>query len=401
MSNRISTGMMFSQSVNNMLGKQAKISHLEQQLATGQRLVTAADDPVASGTAVNLDRAVAELERFGQNANNVQNRLGLQENALSQAGDLMARVNELTVEANSSALTTDNRKAIASELKSLHDSLLSLSNSTDGSGRYLFAGAADDKAPFAVVNGSVVYSGDQTQRSVEVAADTQVADALPGSEIFMRIRTGDGTIDAHAAGTNTGTGLLLDYSRDSGAGGWNGGSYNVAFTATDTYEVRDSTGTVVTTGTYTAGETLSFGGLKMRLDGAPAVGDSFQIGASTTKDVFSTITNLVDALNTDPVTATDKAALQNTLQSSMRDISQASAKMIDARAAGGAQLAALDSAAELRESNEVTLKTTLSSLRDLDYADAIGQYQLEQAALKSAQTIFTQMQSMSLFNMIR
>ncbi|KLD76226.1 flagellar hook protein FlgL, partial [Xanthomonas hyacinthi DSM 19077] len=138
-SNRISTGMMFSQSVNNMLGKQAKISHLEQQLATGQRLVTAADDPVASGTAVNLDRAVAELERFGQNANNVQNRLGLQENALSQAGDLMARVNELTVEANSSALTTDDRKAIASELKSLHASLLSLSNSTDGSGRYLFA----------------------------------------------------------------------------------------------------------------------------------------------------------------------------------------------------------------------------------------------------------------------
>ncbi|KTF36184.1 flagellar hook protein FlgL, partial [Xanthomonas translucens pv. translucens] len=86
MSNRISTGMMFSQSVSTMLGKQAKISHLEQQLATGQRLVTAADDPVASGTAVNLDRAVAELERFGQNANNVQNRLGLQENTLSQAG---------------------------------------------------------------------------------------------------------------------------------------------------------------------------------------------------------------------------------------------------------------------------------------------------------------------------
>ncbi|KTF37768.1 flagellar hook protein FlgL, partial [Xanthomonas translucens pv. translucens] len=155
------------------------------------------------------------------------------------------------------------------------------------------------------------------------------------------------------------------------------------------------------TGTYAAGETLSFAGLKMRLDGAPAVGDSFQIGASTNKDVFSTITTLVNALSTDPLTASDKASLQNTLQSSMRDISQASSKMIDARASGGAQLAALDNAAELRESNEVTLKTTLSSLRDLDYADAIGQYQLEQAALKSAQTIFTRMQSMSLFNMIR
>ncbi|MFC6839312.1 flagellar hook-associated protein FlgL [Xanthomonas theicola] len=397
-SNRISTGMMYSQSVNNMLGKQAKISHLEQQLASGKRLVTAADDPVASGTAVNLDRAVAELARFGDNANNIQNRLGLQENALSQTGDLMARVNDLTVQANSSALTNDDRKAIASELKSLHASLLSLSNSTDGSGRYLFGGTADASAPFAVVDGKVVYSGDQTQRSVEVAPDTQVADALPGSEIFMRIRTGDGTVDAHAASGNTGTGLLLNFSRDAGSGSWNGGSYSVAFTAADAYEVRDGSGAVVKTGTYKAGEDISFAGLKMRVDGAPAVGDSFQIGASTNKDVFSTITNLVNALSSDPVTAADKAALQNTLQSSMRDIGQASAKMIDARAAGGAQLAAIDNAAELRASNEVTLKTTLSSLRDLDYADAIGQYQLEQAALKAAQTIFTQMQSMSLFN---
>jgi len=401
MSNRISTGMMFNQSVNNMLGKQAKISQLEQQLATGKRLVTAADDPVAAGTAVNLDRAVAELEQFGQNANNVQNRLGLQENALSQAGDLMARVNELTIEANSSALTNDDRKAIAAELKSLHDSLLSLANSTDGSGRYLFAGAADDNAPFSIVNGKVVYNGDQTQRSVEVAADTFVADALPGSEIFMRIRTGDGAVDAHAASGNTGTGLLLDYSRDPASGTWDGTSYSVSFTAADTYEVRDGGGTVVKSGTYAGGETISFNGLNMRLDGAPAAGDSFQIGPSTNKDVFSTLTDLVNALNSDPVTAADKAALQNTLQASMRDISQASARMIDARASGGAQLAAIDNAAELRASNEVTLKTTLSSLRDLDYADAIGQYQLEQAALKAAQTIFTQMQSMSLFNMIR
>lgn len=398
MSNRISTGMMFNQSVTAMLGKQAKMAHLQQQLATGKRLVTAADDPVASGTAVNLDRALAELEQFGKNANNVQNRLGLQENALAQAGDLMARVNDLTIQANSSALTTDDRKAIASELDALHESLLSLANSTDGSGRYLFAGTADDSAPFSVVNGKVVYNGDQTQRQVEVAADTRISDALPGSEIFMRIRTGDGAVDAHAAASNTGTGLVLDYGRDASSGAWTGEQYSVAFTAADSYEVRDGDGTLVKTGTYTAGESIGFGGLNIRLEGAPAAGDSFQIGASINKDVFSTLTDLVNALNADPVTAADKAALQNTLQSSMRDISRASAKMIDARASGGAQLAAIDNAADLRAAHEVTLKTTLSSIRDLDYAEAIGQYQLEQAALQAAQTIFTQMQGMSLFN---
>ncbi|MFA4579012.1 flagellar hook-associated protein FlgL, partial [Xanthomonas perforans] len=254
---------------------------------------------------------------------------------------------------------------------------------------------------FIKSNGSVTYNGDQTQKHAEVAPDTVVSDALPGSEIFMRIRTGDGTVDAHANAANTGTGLLLDFSRDASTGSWNGGSYSVQFTAADTYEVRDSTNTVVGTGTYKEGEDINAAGVRMRISGAPAVGDSFQIGASGTKDVFSTIGDLVGALNSDTLTAPQKTAMINTLQSSMRDITQASSKMIDARASGGAQLSAIDNANALLESNEVTLKTSLSSIRDLDYASAIGQYQLEKASLQAAQTIFQQMQSSSLFNIIR
>jgi len=400
MSNRISTGMMFSQSVATMLTKQSKLQHLQAQLASGQRLVTAKDDPVAAGTAVGLDRAVAALARFGENANNVQNRLGLQENALAQAGDLMTRVTELTVEANNAALTSDDRKAIASELQAIHDSLLALANSTDGSGRYLFGGTADNSAPFAKIGDQVVYNGDQTQRQVEVAADTYVGDALPGSEIFMRIRTGDGTIDAHPASGNTGTALLLDFGRDATSGNYGGQSYTLQFTAADAYQVLDANGNVLSSGSYSTGDDISFNGVRLRIDGAPAVGDSFQVGPAASKDVFSTLDDLIDALNTAPANDTDRTVLQNALQSSMRDVKLASASMIDARAAGGAQLAAIDNAAELRASNEVTLKTTLSSIRDLDYAEAIGQYQLETAALQASQTVFKQMQSMSLFQML-
>ncbi len=400
MSNRISTGMMYSQSVVTMLAKQSKLAHLQEQLSSGQRLVTAKDDPVAAGTAVGLDRAVAQLAQFGSNANNVQNRLGLQENALSQAGDLMTRVSELTIEANNASLTTDDRKAIASELQAIREQMLAMANSTDGNGRYLFGGTVDGTAPFSQSGGSVVYNGDQTQRQVEVAADTFVSDTLPGSEIFMRIRTGDGTLDAHASTANTGTALLLDFGRDPTSGTYAGESYTVQFTAADAYDVLDANGNVLSSGTYKAGDDITFNGVRLRVDGAPVAGDTLQVGPSQNKDVFSTLDDLISALNTDPASDADRATLQNALQTSMRDVKQASAKMIDARASGGAQLSAIDSAAELRASNEVTLKTTLSSIRDLDYAEAIGQYQLETAALQAAQTVFKQMQSMSLFQMM-
>lgn len=400
MTDRISTGMMYSQSLSSMMARQKQLSTLEQQLATGQKLVTAKDNPVAAGTAVGLDRTLAELERFGQNANTVANRLGLQENVLTQAGDNMQRVNDLAIQANNGSLSDDDRRSIAAELRSLLDGMFSLANSTDGSGRYLFAGSADDAAPFSRTAGSVLYNGDQTQRRVEIAPETFVSDATPGSEIFMRVRTGDGTVDASAATANTGTGVLTDFGRSSG-GGWNGASFSVVFTGADTYDVLDDGGNPVGSGTWTSGQDIVHGGLRMRIDGAPEIGDSFDIGQAGTRDVFATINNLIGALETDAVTQAEKAARQNTLQAAMRDVTRASEKMIDARAAGGAQLSAIDDAGAVRDANGVTIKATLSELRDLDYAEAITRYQLESTALKTAQTVFTRMQGSSLFDLLR
>lgn len=401
MNNRISTGMMFNQSVSLMLSKQAKMSHLEQQLATGKRLVSAKDDPVAAGTAVGLDRAVAGLERFKSNSDVVQNRLGLQENALASANEMMARITELTTQANNPALSSTDLKSIASEMSAVYDGLLALANSTDGAGRYLFGGTADADAPFQSSAGGVTYNGDQTQRQVEVAPDTFAKDALPGSEIFFRIRTGDGGMDGMAGTGNAGTGVLTTFGRNHASGDWNGLAYTLEFTAADQYRVLDQAGVEIGTGTFKAGDDINFAGVTLRIEGAPAVGDSFSVGASTTRDVFSTIQGMVDALNADASSPQQVARQQNILQSGMRDVARAAEHFIDARAMGGAQLKAIDDAAAMRESNSVTLKTTLSQMRDLDYAEAVGQYQLEQIALQAAQTIFTQMQQMSLFNAIR
>lgn len=399
MNYRISTGMMYQQSISTMLSKQAKLAHTQQQLASGQKLITAKDDPVAAGNAVGLDRTLAELERFAANAGNLRNRLGLQENALTQVGDAMARVHELTLQANNAALGDDSRQAISSELKAIYQGLLDLANSTDGTGRYLFGGTADGSPPFAISDGNVLYSGDQTQRQVEIAPDTFVSDTLPGSEIFLRLRTGDGRIDGAAAVGNTGTGLLMDFSvTDSIV--YNGGQYRVEFTGPNAYTVFDGGGATVTAGTYTRGQSISFGGVQMKLDGQPNTGDAFTLGPSTTRDIFGTLQNLIGALGINPTTDAQRAAMQNQLQSALRNVEGAQEHMIDARASGGAQLMAIDSAAELREANTITLKDSLSSLRDLDWAEAIGRYNLENTALQAAQNVFMQMQQLSLFKMM-
>lgn len=399
MNTRISTSGVYQQSLSTMLAKQAGLSHTQQQLATGLRLVTAKDDPVAAGTAVALDRASAELECFGENANLLGNRLNLQESVLAQAGERLARVRELTIQANNASLSSDDKKAITAELKVIREELLGLANSQDGNGRYLFGGTADDHAPFVASGGSVGYTGDQTQRKVEIAPDHFVSDTIPGSELFMRVHTGDGQVDGSAGAGNTGSGVLMEFGLSS-SGGWNGQSYSVVFTAPDAYELRDSAGTVIGTGPYESGEGISVGALNLRIDGAPAAGDRFSVGPAQTRDVFGMLDALVGALELPDDTPQQRAVQQNALQASLRDAATAQEHFIDGRATGGAQLAAMDSAAELREAQAVTLETTLSGIRDLDYAEAISRFTLESTALQAAQQAFMRLQSSSLFDLM-
>lgn len=401
MSTRISTGMTYGASLQAMLARQASLSRLQQQLATGQKLVTAKDDPVGAGTAVKLDRANAALEQFAANASRVGNRLGLRENALAEAGELMAQVSELAVQANNAAMSADDLRSIATQLRAIQDQLLAIANSTDGTGRYLFGGTADGSAPFLRSNGEVRYTGDQTWREVEVAEGTRVRDALPGSEVFMRIPTGDGRLDARVAEGNRGTVLVDGFGLDADAGSWDGRPFTLRFTDGAGYEILDADGAVVHEGRYTSGNDIRFGGLRLKLSGQPAAGDSVRIGAAGTRDVFATLETLCRTLETPAEGQAAVAARTNALQAAMRDVSRARETLIDTRASGGAQLAALEAAASLREADAVTLESTLSGLRDLDYAEAVSRYQLESTALQAAQAVFTQMQTMNLFNVLR
>ncbi|WDS36846.1 flagellar hook-associated protein FlgL [Pseudoxanthomonas sp.] len=396
---RISTNGQYQFSLNLMMAKQRELAKTYQQVSTGSKMVTGADDPLGAGRSQQMDRSLARLDQYGDNATQLQSRLNQQESVLAQAGDLLTRVRTLSVQANNASLSDADRKSISNEFNTIYNQLLALSNSDDGSGRYLFGGTQDGNAPFTLSGGKVVYNGDQTQRQVEVASGLRINDTLPGSEVFMRVRTGTGTVDTSVGAANTGTGLLLDFGITN-SDTWNGATYNVVFTAPDTYEVRDASGGVLDSGRYSDGDTIAYGGIQMRLEGAPAAGDTFTIAPSGTRDIFSTLKELASTLGTETTTDAQRAAQHNALQSGLRDISTAQQAFVDARAEGGAGQSAIDNANDLNASRTVATKTDLSSIRDLDYAEALSRYSQESTALDAAQRVFAQIQQMSLFKQL-
>lgn len=394
---RISTAGMYAQGLQAMLQRQTEMVRTHEQMTTGRLFSHAGQDPAAASTAQGLDHALSTLESYTTSAGHLDRRLNLQEGALTSANDRLGRARDLIVQANTPALSNDDRKAIATELRHLRGEMISIANSNDGSGRALFAGTRDGVVPFADNAGTVVYSGNDGQNSVVVAPGLGLADADPGSALFMRVPTGDGMVRGTAATTNSGSGVLQSSSVTNHAA-WNGGGVTVEFTAADSYHVLDGGGNQIAAGTWEKGQTISAGGVQLKLEGSPDIGDSFSVTRAPDADIFATLQSLADALDAPGNTAADQARRTNALNAGLGDLNSAQEHMIAARASTGSRLSALDAAAESRGATGLALKTTLSGLRDVNYAEAASQFTMQLTALEAAQQVTLRIQSLSLFN---
>lgn len=394
---RISTAGLYTQGLQGLLMRQQQVARTQQQLITGNKLEVAADDPTGMAQAQRLDHALASLEQQGKDAGLLEHRLRSQEQALSDVGSHLTRARELAIQANSPVLSDADRKSIADELRSIRSEVLSIANREDGAGRRLFAGGRDGVIPFADNGGSVSYAGDDGRNLIEVAPDLTVADTDAGSDVFMRVRTGDGIVRGIAGGANTGTGVL-QASAITDHTAWGGRSLRVEFTAPDAYRVVDAAGTVLATGAYTANSTISAGGVQVTLTGAPAAGDTFTVERAPVRDVFATLENLADVLDTPATSPVERARRGNALGAAISDIETAQDHMLSVRAGTGTRLASIDSAADMRGAGDLTLSETLSQLRDVDYAEAASQLAVQLTALEAAQKTMLRVQALSLFD---
>ena len=206
---RISTSQVFQQGLSAMLEQQSKLMETQQQLATGRRILTPADDPAGSAQALDLSQAVAVTKQFQDNANTAKERLGLEDTTLASVTDLLQRVrSELAVQANNATQTNETRAAISQEVQQRLNDLLALANTRDANNEYLFSGYKGQVEPFTKTNAVYSYGGDQGNRYLQIGPTTQVATGDSGSDVFMAIRNGNGAFSMLGNAANTGSGVL-------------------------------------------------------------------------------------------------------------------------------------------------------------------------------------------------
>ncbi|AIR01852.1 flagellar hook-associated protein FlgL [Pluralibacter gergoviae] len=178
---RVSTLMMYQQTMGGITRSQSQWLGYGEQMSTGLRVNRPSDDPIAASQAVVLSQAQAQTSQYASARTFASQRISQEENTLSQVTSAIQSAQEKIVYAGNGTLSDDDRASLATDLQGIRDQILNLANSQDGNGRYMFGGYNTDKAPFTA-DGKYVGGSANVEQQVDSARSMVIGHT--GSSIF-------------------------------------------------------------------------------------------------------------------------------------------------------------------------------------------------------------------------
>ncbi|WP_341313954.1 flagellar hook-associated protein FlgL [Paraburkholderia sp. IMGN_8] len=405
---RISSTQYFSMNVATMSDQQAQLSQLYAEISSGVSLSTPSDNPLGAAQAVQLSSTATTLAQYTSNQSTALASLQQEDSTLGSVNTVLQNIHTLVLRAGDASLNDGDRGSIATQLQSMRSQLMTLANSTDPQGNYLFAGYQSTAQPYTTNSAGVVtYSGDTGTRAVQITDSRTIQTADNGNAIFGSVASiGTSAVPAATTG-NGGTGVISGVSLTNPTNPTNADKYTITFAgsgATSTYTVsatNPATG-AVTTGTpqtFTSGSAITLGGQSVTITGAPNAGDSFTVTPATqgSTDVFANLSQLIATLQSPVAGAAATASFQSALTTNMTQLENTMNNVVTAQAAVGGREQEVQALQTVTQTNTLQTASNLSNLTSTDLTKTISKYTMTQASLQAAQQAFAKVQNMSLF----
>ena len=421
---RISSLQAFNNGVAGLQRNYANATRTQEQISTGNRILTPADDPVASVRLLQLEQQQNVLGQYKSNLTAANNSLTQEEVTLNSVNTVLHRVRELALRAGNGSLDPQDRQSIAAELREREDELLSLMNTRNARGEYLFSGFQGKTQPFVRgPDGSYSYQGDEGQRKLQIASSLNIAISDSGKAIFQNV-TNAGRLGStlNASGIPAGSTSTLSVSKPlvsdevafGGADGFPAEGIELEFQADGTFTIYQLPRAVapdpdIVLPTDLAmdsdpdkSDQLVFRGVTIHLDGAPAGGETVQIRLDDTsgevkkkQGILDTIANLRAALE-NPTSS--NADIRDAIAVSVTNIDHGMISVDAARGNIGARLNVIETTLTDNEDVALVNKSVQAELRELDYAEALSRLSFQTIILEAAQQSYVKISGLNLFN---
>lgn len=411
---RIATLQSFNTGLNGILDNQSSVNKTQQQVSTGRRVLTPADDPIAATKILQLQQDQALRDQYDRNMTAADNRLKLEEATLGSITDNLTRLKELTVKAGGGTLTLTDRQAIAAEVYQIQEGLVDLFNSRDANGEFIFAGFKGSSEPFVKNStGRYDYKGDEGQRFLTIGASTNVATGDNGKSLFVDVEAAKNTFTAELSPLNKGTmranpGFVVDEEKyaafypDDVIITFNPES---AITpAGPNYTIRRASDNRALEGMvnmgYSQGSEIVVAGISITLNGDPEPGDQVLAKSSPKQSITDTIFRLTEGLNTLQDNVVDSETLDILIEDTLTNLAFAQSSVSEIRSQVGARLNVVENTRNLSADVGLVNKEVLSKLSDVDFAEAVSRLSLQSFLLEAAQQSYTTISRLSLFNQL-
>ena len=161
---RIATTTLFNMSSAALQQHQSDQAKLQSQLSSGRKILTPADDPIASARVLDISQAKSINEQYAINSATADSFMRLSESTLNQVTATIQNIQQLAVAAGNPALTASEKKMQDAELQGRYQELLGLANTTDGQGNYIYGVLRDRRIHGARSGTSPGYDVDGTSR---------------------------------------------------------------------------------------------------------------------------------------------------------------------------------------------------------------------------------------------
>ncbi len=413
---RISTLQAFNNGVAGLQRNYANVTRTQEQISTGNRILTPADDPVASVRLLQLEQQQNVLNQYAENLTAAKNSLTQEEVSLNSANTILQRVRELAVQAGNGALSSKDRASIAAELQEREDELLGVMNTRNARGEYLFAGFQGKTQPFVrQADGSYAYQGDEGQRKIQIASSLDIPISDNGKKTFVNI-TDAGRLQATPTGAlpglRVGAPLVQDEVAFSGTPAFPPGGIEIEFDTVNpqNYEIRSiAPPAVLGSGTLDSDpakqDKLVFRGVVVNFDGTPAGGELVQItprqvgGVDVQKQgVLDSIATLRQALLDAPDTPNGNLQVRDAVALGLTNLDHAMVTLDSVRGEIGARLNIVETTQTDNEDVSLVNKSVQAQLRELDYAEALSRLSFESIVLEAAQQSYVKIAGLTLFS---
>lgn len=411
---RISTLQAFNNGVNGIQRNYANATRTQEQISTGNRILTPADDPVASVRLLQLEQQQNVLSQYDSNLTAAKNSLTQEEVTLNSVNTVLQRVRELTVRAGNGSLDPQDRKAIASELGEREDELLSLMNTRNARGEYLFSGFQGKTQPFVRgPDGSYSYQGDEGQRKLQVASSLNIAISDNGKSVFQSV-TNAGRLsmspsaDMIVAPAVRLSAPLVDDEVAFAASGFPATGIEIRFADPadpKKYEIYEVGGaTALSAGRLDedddSSDKIVFRGMTIHVDGVPSGSETFTVNRNgeEKQGILDTIAGLRKALESP---TTGNTGVRDAVAVALTNLDHGMVSVDQARGNIGARLNVIETTQTDNEDVALVNKGVQAELRELDYAEALSRLSMQTVVLEAAQQSYVKIAGLSLFNMMR